>query len=427
MMVPGPEELAPHIARFLDMLDTAFRNYGVPDGLPERLREAVAATPRHEFVHRFRLRSGPLDDRIGDDVLRDSDADPTGHLTEIYSDEVMNHVDAAGERLPSTNSQPSYVLWLLHMLDLRPGQRVLEIGSGSGWLAAVMAQLVGPGGHVTGIEIIPALAAQSAADLARLGIGNVSVLAADGVQGHATGTPFDRVMITAACWDLPAVLFDQVAEGGRVLVPVELRGGGCQVTVLRREAEGFVAERAVPGWFVPLVGPGQQRPALRVSLAELPFWDEIGRVPPRRVPLPLAAGPGGAAGSAVNAFRAFLGRTAADFSIFADPDAPEPHRLAPAGSFGILNRAENCVALWSRGELLAYGGPSALRALVQAYADWTSYGLPGLADFALQVVRIEDVPAGSGRLWTEARGGTALVWRPLHGAEDWQALLREKP
>jgi hypothetical protein len=216
-------------------------------------------------------------------------------------------------------------------------------------------------------------------------------------RATATGTPFDRVMITAACWELPAVLFDQVAEGGRVLVPVELRGGGCQVTVLRREAEGFVAERAVPGWFVPLVGPGQQRPALRVSLAELPFWDEIGRVPPRRVPLPLAAGPGGAAGSAVNAFRAFLGRTAADFSIFADPDAPEPHRLAPAGSFGILNRAENCVALWSRGELLAYGGPSALRALVQAYADWTSYGLPGLADFALQVVRIEDVPAGSGR------------------------------
>jgi len=426
MMVPAPEELAPHIARFLEMLDTAFHNYGVPDGLPQRLRGAVADTPRHEFVHRFRLRGGPVDDRIGDDSLRDSDAELAAHLADIYSDAVMTHVDAAGERLPSTNSQPSYVLWLLHLLDLRPGQRVLEIGSGSGWLAAVMGQLVGKGGHVTGVEIIPALAAQSEADLARLGIDNVSVLAADGAQGHAASAPFDRVMITAACWELPAVLFDQVAEGGRVLVPVELRSGGCQVTVLRREAEKFVAERGLPGWFVPLLGPGQQRPVLRVALAELPFWDEIGRVPPRRVPLPLAVGPGGATGNAVSAFRAFLGRTATDFAIFGDGDPAEQQPSAPAEPFGIVNCAEHSVAQWSRGELLGYGGASALRTLVRAYANWTSYGLPGLADFALQVVRIDDAPAGSGRVWTELRGGTALVWRLLQGAEDWQALLREE-
>jgi protein-L-isoaspartate O-methyltransferase len=113
-----------------------------------------------------------------------------------------------------------------------------KFGSASGWLVAVMARLVGNGGHVTGMEIIPELAAQSQADLGRLGIDNVSVLAADGAEGHSAGAPFDRVMITAATWDLPAVLFDQVAEGWRVLVPVELRGGGCQVTVLRRELRG---------------------------------------------------------------------------------------------------------------------------------------------------------------------------------------------
>ncbi len=450
-MTPTPEQIAPHMARFLDMLDAAFRRYGVPDGLPERFRNAVAATPRHMFVHRFRLggdridsfrlrdgplcdridtfhlRDGPLCDRIHKGSLRDNDANPVGELTDIYSDAIMIHVDAAGERLPSTNSQPSYVLWLLDLLDLRPGQRVLEIGSGSGWLAAVMARLVGKSGHVTGMEIIPELAAQSQADLGRLGIVNVSVLAEDGAQGHAAGAPFDRVMITAACWDLPAALFDQVAEGGRVLVPVELRGGGCQVTVLRREGERFAAERAVPGWFVPLRGPGQHRPALRVALAELPFWDEIGRLPPRRVPLPLAMGPDGAAGSAVSAFRAFLGRTAAGFAIFGDGDAPEQRSWWPEEPFGILNRAERSVALWSRGELLAYGGASALRALAQAYADWTSYGLPGLAGFALQVVRIGSAPVSNGRVWTEPRGGTALVWRPLPGAEEWKALLRDAP
>jgi hypothetical protein len=230
-------------------------------------------------------------------------------------------------------------------------------------------------------------------------------------------------MITAASWDLPAVLFDQVAEGGRVLVPVELRGGGCQVTVLRREGERFVAERAVPGWFVPLLGSGQQRPALRVALAELPFWDEIGRLPPRRVPLPLALGPDGAAGSAVCAFRAFLGRTAAGFATFGDGDPPEPRPWLPAKPFGILHRAERSVALWSRGELLSYGGASAMQALAQAYANWTSYGLPGLAEFTLQIVKIGSAPVGNGQAWTEPRGATALVWRPLPSAEDWKALL----
>jgi protein-L-isoaspartate(D-aspartate) O-methyltransferase len=427
MMTPTPEEVAPHMARFLDMLDTAFRRYGVPAGLPDRFRDAVAATPRHMFVHRFRLRGGPLRGRIDEGPLRNNDADPIGELADIYSDAVMTHVDASGEPLPSTNSQPSYVLWLLDLLDLRPGQCVLEIGSGSGWLAAVMARLVGEGGHVTGIEIIPQLAAQGQADLARLGIDNTSVLAADGAQGHAAGVPFDRVMITAACWDLPAVLFDQVAEGGRVLVPVELRGGGCQVTVLRREGERFVAERAAPGWFVPLLGRGQQRPALRLALAELPFWDEIGRLPPRRVPLPLAMGPEGAAGSAMCAFRAFLGRTATGFAIFGEGDPPEQRPWLPAEPFGILDQAERSVALWSQGELLAYGGASAMRALAQAYANWTSYGLPGLADFALQVVRIGSAPVGNSRVWTEPRGETALVWRPLPGAEDWKALLRDAP
>lgn len=424
-MTPTLEQIAPHMARFLDMLDTAFRRYGLPGGLPERFRQAVAATPRHLFVHRFRLIGETLQDRPDAGLLRDSDVDPAGELAKIYSDAVMYHVDAAGEQLPSTNSQPSYVLWLLHLLDLQPGQRVLEIGSGSGWLAAVMARLVGENGRVTGIEIIPELATQSQTDLARLGVGNVTVLASDGAQGDTTSAPFDRVMITAASWDLPAVLFDQVAEGGRVLAPIELRGGGCQVTVLRHEGSEFVAERSVPGWFVPLLGQEQQRPQIRHALTELPFWGEIDSAAPQRIPLPLVVGPNNVVGgSTVAAFRAFLGRIVTNFTVFG---SNEPLELLLAEPFGVVDEAERSVALWSAGELLGYGSTAAMRSLVRAYASWVSYGLPGLAGLGLQVVRTGDTPVGGGTVWVEKRGGTALAWRPLPDAETWKELLADAP
>ena len=191
-------------------------------------------------------------------------------------------------------------------------------------------------------------------------------------------------MITAAVWDFPTMLFDQVAEGGLVLMPVELRGGGCQVSVFRRDGEAFVAERAVPGWFVPLVGAGQQRPRLRSALSELPFWNEIDHATPLRLPLPLATGPEGGGGSAVAAFRAFLGRTEPGFTVFGDGEPAEQRPWLPAEPFGIVDAAGRSVAVWSGGELTGYGGPGAMRSLARAYKRWASLGLPGLAGLGLQ-------------------------------------------
>src|ERR1700727_2830855 len=121
---------APHLERFAAMLDAAFRAHGAA-GLPARFLAAVEES-----------------------------------LKLIYSDRVLAHVAAGGEALPSTNSQPSFVLWLVYLLDVRPGQNILEIRSGSGWLAGILAHLAGPSGQVTGTGNIAPLAAQSRVDLA---------------------------------------------------------------------------------------------------------------------------------------------------------------------------------------------------------------------------------------------------------------------
>ncbi len=392
------------------MIDRAFRQYGAPDGLPPRFRDAVMAVPRHRFVHRY---------RIGDGPLCDFDADPGAALATIYSDEVMRHVDAAGDALPSSNSQPSYVLWLLHMLGLAPGNAVLEIGSGSGWLAAIMAQLVGPAGKVTGIELIPDLAEQSRTDLAAMGLGHVHIITGDGTPGHAAGAPYDRAIITAATWDLPAALFDQLAEGGRVLVPIELRGGdGCDVTVLRRQGAVLVAEQAVPGWFVPLLGQGQDRGSQPSTPDDLPFWSAISASPVLRYDLPLSVMPGGVAPAASH-FRSFLGRTEPGL-LTVPPKLKTTWRPGMRmAAFGLVDLAEQSVALWDNGVVSGYGGGSAARRMALAYARWSEAGLPGMRAFQLEVHRSDPPPD---QIWIDRRGATVLAWRLKPPAQSWRAF-----
>lgn len=135
----------------------------------------------------------------------------------------------------ATCSQPSTVALMLDALDLRPGNRVLDVGSGSGWTTALLAALVRPGGRVVGVELEPELARAGAANLAAAGVVDAEIRAARaGVLGWPQDAPFDRILVSAAARRrVPDELTDQLADGGRMVLPV----GGRLLLVERTGAE----------------------------------------------------------------------------------------------------------------------------------------------------------------------------------------------
>jgi protein-L-isoaspartate(D-aspartate) O-methyltransferase len=155
-----------------------------------------------------------------------------------------------------TISQPYIVAFMTEQLDPQPGDRVLEVGTGSGYQAAVLARLVK---EVYSIEIVEALAAQAAADLARLGVANVHVRAGDGYRGWSEAAPFDAIIVTCAPNHVPEPLVQQLREGGRMVIPVGDPYG--QRLYILEKRGGKIEQRAVlPVLFVPMTGESERAP-----------------------------------------------------------------------------------------------------------------------------------------------------------------------
>jgi protein-L-isoaspartate(D-aspartate) O-methyltransferase len=153
-----------------------------------------------------------------------------------------------------TISQPYIVGWMTEAMRMGGGEKVLEIGTGSGYQAAVLAAIAG---KVFTIEIVPALAEGSKALLTSLGYENVSVRAGDGYAGWPGEAPFDAIIVTAAPPRIPEPLKAQLKVGGRLVIPV---GEGWQeLKVVTRTADGFVTETAFPVSFVPMTGEAQKK------------------------------------------------------------------------------------------------------------------------------------------------------------------------
>jgi protein-L-isoaspartate(D-aspartate) O-methyltransferase len=200
------------------MVESQIRGRGVHD---ERVLAAMRRVPRHEFV--------PADQQpaaYGDHAL------PIGY--------------------GQTISQPYIVGFMTEALMLTDSDVVLEIGTGSGYQAAILGEIAR---EVYSIELLPALAERATQTLARLGYRNVHVRAGDGYQGWPEHAPFSRIIVTAAPEEIPPALVEQLAVGGRMILPVGPTAGDQELRILAKTKDGIATVRSLPVRFVPMVKP----------------------------------------------------------------------------------------------------------------------------------------------------------------------------
>lgn len=155
-----------------------------------------------------------------------------------------------------TNSQPYTVAIMLELLDIRPGQRILDVGAGSGWTAALLASMVGRKGRVRALERITALWERSVERVKPFHFAQLSILHTDGTAGWPSEAPYDRIHVAAAAARIPQPLLDQLAAPGKLIMPVGNPAPGFpqDLVLVEKQPDGTIRESRTPGFaFVPIV------------------------------------------------------------------------------------------------------------------------------------------------------------------------------
>jgi protein-L-isoaspartate(D-aspartate) O-methyltransferase len=236
------------------------------DAEAARLRAALVA----ELKARDSLRSGPVEAALRE-VPRHLFV-PGVPLQLAYANDVVATKKDSQDAPISAASQPSIVALMLEQLGVERGHKILEIGAGTGYNAALLAHLTGPDGHVTTVDVDADLVLNASAALCEAGYSGVSVVLGDGAAGHPDGAPYDRVIATVGAGEVPLAWLDQLAPAGRLVLPLRIRGSITRSIAFDRDGSRPDDRR----WrsvssemcsFMPLRGGLASDPARAVQLA----------------------------------------------------------------------------------------------------------------------------------------------------------------
>jgi protein-L-isoaspartate(D-aspartate) O-methyltransferase len=364
----------------------------------EALAAALRAVPREAFVPEIAAREG---------------------LARVYVDEpLIVKQDSHGMPL-SSSSAPSMMAIMLEQLHVQPGMRVLEIGAGTGYNAAILAELAGPTGAVSTIDIDPELSASAQAHLVAAGYDQVRVHCADGTASYPDAAPYDRIIVTAATNDIAPAWIQQLVEGGRLVLPLELyryqraqlsialdkHGGiltGCGAAdasfiPLREERQmehhpsamltalGIIYDRKlavqISGYPIERADPGQQRRLLRLLTEEPRLRDLNLGAAARDFTRYLELRYGGTELVIVYSRHAVWGFEGWAFGVYAE----EQRRREAMGGVALVRPAAAAPDDVGLQMALLYGHDNALRHLTERVREWQQLNRPSLEHLCVQV------------------------------------------
>lgn len=322
---------------------------------------------------------------------------PDRPLDEVYEDTaIMTKIGPAGVAV-SSSSQPAIMAIMLEQLRPEPGNRILEVGAGTGYNAALLAHLAGLAGQVVTVDIDAELCQRARANLLRAGAERVQVVEADGAQGWPPGAPYDRVIVTASADDVSPAWLDQLAEGGRLVLPLALAGPVQQSVAFGRRGRALVSDAVTSCGFMPLRGRmAPPEPRLDRQLAS--WLGEPGRWTGQQLPTAdLRAG-----------FETWLALTDESYvRTFVPSLETQAFGLRDGGGLALVASAGD------RAEVTVFGdGERAASELVEAHRRW-SLGRPQVEELRVAAYPTgEEPPAVDGQRVVARRHFTFVVSRP---------------
>jgi protein-L-isoaspartate(D-aspartate) O-methyltransferase len=300
-------------------------------------------------------------------------ARPSGEaLGVIYSDQALGTRFRDG--LPSSSSsQPSVMADMLEALELDRGMRVMEIGTGTGYNAALLAEIVGGRDSVVTLDVDAGIAAEAEEALGAMGYGSVRVVARDGAEGVPEDAPFDRILVTVGCPDLSFRWQEELTEEGRMVVPLE-HAGLHPLVMLTKANEGLEGRFFAWTAFIPIRGLLHQElpwPAVFVrdqkhTARKLPVWDGFG------IGSPI---PGWGIPGDVMDFFLFLALT--DRRAVALP--PPPSSIGDRWEVGLMDSSGSALA--GSGGIRTSGDQDLLSDLMRHHDSWEEAGRPAIGDW----------------------------------------------